>query len=170
MYTFEEYQLGIDDDEVQISTSEEHRLSATMMVEQCKRDISIISRQLDPPVYDTTEFVSAVKKMVLANRRSRLRIIVFEPRRVASHGHLLVELAANLPSFFEFRKPGKDYMNFNESLFVADSTGYVYRKSAERFEGNLNFNDRRKSRVFMDVFEEMWSRSVPDPNLRRISL
>ena len=75
-----------------------------------------------------------------------------------------------MPSYIEFRRPGKEYDNFNESLFIADSMGYVYRNSATRFEGSINFNDKRKSKTFMDVFEEMWSRSTPDANLRQLTI
>ncbi len=170
MYTFDNYQLGIDDDEVLISTSEEHHLSATMMAQQCKRDISIISRELDPKVYNVPEFVDAVKNMLLTRRRARVRIIVFESQLIASRGHLLLELAGHLPSYIEFRKPGKEYMGFNESLFVTDNTGYIYRSNAERFDGSLNFSDKRRSKILMDVFEEMWGRSSSDPNLRKLSL
>ena len=170
MYKFEKYQLGISNDEVAISSSDEHHLSATMMAQQCSRDISIISRELDPQVYNLPLFADAVKNMLLANRRAKVRIIVFESRVIVRRGHLLLNLATHLPSFIEFRKPGNEYNNFNESLFVADNTGYIHRTSAERFDGSINFYDKRKSKILMDVFEEMWGRSDPDPNLRNMSL
>ncbi len=170
MHAFENYRLGIDEDEIPITTSDEHHRSATLMAQQCRRDISIISRALDPLVYNLPEFVTAVKSTLLSNRRAKVRVIVIESQVIARQGHLLTNLATNLPSFIEFRKPGKEYDNFNESLFVADKTGYVYRNSAERFEGNLNFNDKRKSKTFMNVFEEMWGKSTPDPNLRKLSI
>ena len=170
MHAFEDHRLGIDDDEIAISSREEHHHAATLMAQQCRRDICIISRELDPSVYNVQEFADAVKSTVLANRRSRVRVLVFESQAIARRGHLLLNLAENLPSYIEFRRPARDYDEFNESLFVADSTAYVYRNSAERFEGSINFNDRRKSKTFMDVFEEMWARSTPDANLRKLSL
>ena len=170
MYKFEKYQLGINYDEVAISSSDEHHLSATMMAQQCSRDISIISRELDPLAYDLQIFVDAVKSTLLANRRAKVRIMVFGSRVIVRRGHLLLNLAANLPSYIEFRKPGNDYRDFNESLFVADNTGYIHRTSAERFDGSINFYDKRKSKILMGVFEEMWGRSDPDPNLRTMSL
>jgi hypothetical protein len=170
MYVFDNYQLGSEDELVQIESSQEHHSAATLMSQQSNREINIISRELDPLVYDVPEFIDSVKKMVLANRRSKLRAIVIEPRTIARRGHLLLDLAASLPTFIEFRTPGKEYKHFNESLFVADRTGFVYRNSAERYEGNLSFNDKRKAKIFMDVFEEMWNRSTADANLRKISL
>jgi hypothetical protein len=170
MYVFDNYQLGSEDELIYIESSQEHHFAATLMTQQSHREINIISRELDPLVYDVPEFIDSVKKMVLSNRRSKISVIVIEPRAVARRGHLLLELAASLPTFIEFRTPGKEYKHFNESLFVADRTGYVYRNSAERFEGSLSFNDKRKAKVFMNVFDEMWNRSTADPNLRRISL
>lgn len=170
MYIFENYKLGIDDNELTISTSEEHHLAAKMMAEQSRREISIISRALDPLVYNVPAFVDAVKQMLLSNRRARMRIIVFESQTIVRRGHLLLNLAENMPSYIEFRTPIRARYDFNESLFVADSTAYLYRNNAERFDGLLNFKDKRKCKVLLDVFEEMWERSTPDPNLRRLSL
>ncbi len=170
MQYFENYRLGIDDEEVEIASSDEHRHAATKIALQCRRDISIISRELDPTVYDMMEFVEAVKSTVLANRRTRVRIMVFESQLIARRGHMLLHLAASLPSYIEFRKPGREYDSFNESLFVGDSTAYVFRNNAERFEGKVNFSDKRKSKTFMNIFEEMWARSNSDPNLRALSL
>ncbi len=170
MHAFEEHRLGIDDDEIDIDTAGEQRSAACLMTQQASRSIDIISRELDPAVYSVPEYHEILKNMLLANRRARVRIIVFESQLIARRGHLLLELAGNLPSFIEFRTPGREYQQFNESLFVADATGFIYRNSATRYDGNLNFNDKRKSKTFMDVFEEMWARSAPDSNLRKLSL
>lgn len=170
MYLFENHTLGIEDEEISIASSDEHHTSAQMMAEQCNRSIAIISRELDPLVYNLPAFTDTVKKTLLNNRRARVRIIVFEAQLIARRGHLLLDLASNLPSYIEIRKAGRDYQGFNESLFVADDTAYIYRTSAERFEGSLNFNDKRKSKTLMDVFEEMWARSNPDPNLRTLNI
>ncbi len=170
MHTFENYRLGIEDDEVLIDTAGGNHLAATMMAQQCKRNVGIISRELDPVIYDTDTFVEALKQALLENRRAKVRIIVFNTQVISRRGHKLLELAGNLPSYIEFRKAGKEYDDFNESLFVADVTGYIYRNNAERFEGKVNFNDKRRSKILMNVFEEMWNRSTPDPNLRKLSI
>jgi hypothetical protein len=61
MYPFENNQLGINDDEVEISAGGETHRAATLMAQQYRRDISIISRALDPLVYDIPDFVDSVK-------------------------------------------------------------------------------------------------------------
>ena len=170
MHAFEDYRLGIDDDEIDIDSAAEQHSAAVLMTQQSNRSINIISRELDPAVYNVPEYAEVLKNMLLANRRARVRIIVFESQLIARRGHVLLELAGNLPSFIEFRTPGREYQQFNESLFVADTSGFIYRTNATRYDGNLNFNDKRKSKTFMDVFEEMWGRSAPDTNLRKLTL
>jgi len=56
MYTFEKYQLRITDEEVSTETNGEHLIAATRMVQQCRRHISIISRELDPLIYGVKSF------------------------------------------------------------------------------------------------------------------
>jgi len=170
MLNFNRYILGETDEKVSIDTSEEHFGAALRMAEQARSNIAIISRELDPPIYDTPEFVEAAKRLVLLNRYTHMRIMVFDPLALVKRGHRLYELMLNLTSFIEFRVPSDEYDNFNESLFVADETGYILRNNAERYEGSLNFNDRRNARVLIKKFEEMWGKAKPDPNLKRVNL
>lgn len=170
MLNFENHILGVTDEKIAIDSSSDHRLAALRMTEQAKSNIAIISRELDPPVYNTPEFVQAVKQLVLANRYTHLRAMVFEPQTIMKYGHRLVDLMLDLTSFIEFRVPSFEYDDFNESLFVADETGYILRTNAERYEGSVNFNDKRSSRILMKKFEEMWEKAKPDPNLKRVML
>lgn len=170
MLNFDDYSLGETDDTVYIETSEDHRAATLQMAWQCRRSMEIISHRLDPAVYDTPEFIEATKRLILQHYQVRIRILVFEPVTIVRYGHRLVDLMHNLPTYIEFRKPGFEYDGFNEAVFIADSTGYVLRTTAERYEGTLNFNDRRGSTILRRKFEEMWQRSRQDPNLKRISL
>lgn len=170
MQIFEDYKLGHTDDAVQIGSRKQNRLAITKMVQQCKKTIEIVSRELDPPFFDTEEFVEACKKMVLANRNAKIRIIVFEPQAIVRRGHRLVNLAGTLSSFFEFRKPGHEHTDFNEALFITDNTGYVHRPNTERFEGVVNFNDKRQSKYLLHKFDEIWERSTPDSNMRHMHI
>ncbi|MBI2993644.1 MAG: hypothetical protein HYY48_05645 [Gammaproteobacteria bacterium] len=170
MLKFEGYRLGENDELVEIDAAEQHRAAATMMAQQCRHSIDIVSRDLDPSIYDTPEFVDATRRLVLTGQRPRVRIIVFNPSLIAHRGHRLVDAASQLTTFYDLRKAGDEHKHFNGSLFIADTTGYIHRLSAERFEGKLNFSDKRQARLFEDEFEEMWAKASPDINLRRLSL
>lgn len=170
MLTFENHNLGETDETVYVETSEEHRLATVKMAQRCRRSMEIISHALDPAVYDTPDFIEAARQLALQHRYARIRILVFEPLTIVKRGHRMIDLMQNLPTYIEFRKPGFEYDGFNESVFIADGTGYILRTTAERYEGTLNFNDKRASSILRHKFDEMWERSRQDPNLKRVGL
>jgi len=170
MLKFEGYRLGENDEVIEIDTAEQHRVAATMMAQQTRHSIDIVSRDLDPSIYDTVEFVEATRRLVLSGQRPRVRIIVFNPSLIVHRGHRLVDAALQLTTFYDLRKAGEEHKHFNGSLFIADTTGYIHRFSSDRYEGKLNFCDKRESHLYLDEFEEMWSKAAPDVNMRRLSL
>jgi len=170
MHNFDKYRIGVDREPIQLSTSEENRLVATCMAQQCTRFLDIISRQLDPPIFNTPEFIGALRQLINKKRRPRVRIIVFEPETIVRYGHLLLDLADRHSSFIEMRKASNEFHAYNEFLLVADEAAYVHRNNASRYEATANFNDRRQSKLYLDNFMTMWNHGSPDSNLRPIKL
>ena len=170
MLTFDKYELGRTDDTVEISLRNENRAAALTMARQSRRTLEILSRKLDPDIYDTIEFVEAVKAFILQNRRSRVRILVDDAKSLVQQGHRLINLSYSLSSYIEFRIPSEDYKDHTDSLFIADTTGYIHRLNENRFEGTLNFNDQRVSKHLLHSFDEVWSRASQDLNLRQVHI
>jgi len=170
MQTFEDCDLGVTEDEFSVDLREENRLAVTRMAQQCKTSIEIISRELDPDLFDTTEFIEAVKIMISNNHRSLVRILVFNPKRLVSRRHRLLDLARTLTSNIDIRVPSYEHMNFNAMIFISDATGYLHRNYPGRFEASVNFNDKRTSRNFRKEFNEMWDKASQDSNLRKLAI
>jgi hypothetical protein len=170
MEKFDKYILGETDDDVQIETSEDNRIATLRMTEQASRSIDIISRNLDPAIYNTPEFVEAAKQLVLKSKKNRIRILTNEPNVIVKRGHRLVDLALDLSSYIEIKVPAPEHAQMDEQLLVLDETGYIYRGFSERYEGRFNFNDKRASRLFMHEFDEIWEKARPDPNFKRALL
>ena len=170
MYDIEDYRLGETNKLLQLETRADNIQVANHMANQCQRSLFIISRKLDPTVFDTTEFADAVKYLALRHRRARIRIIVFEPDAIVKRGHRLLELSGRLSSFIEFRKAHYTFDNYNECLILADATGYIHRKNGVLYEGTLNFKDRRTSRHLLNKFTDMWEMATPDPEFRKMML
>ncbi len=168
MYSFDDYILAESNDLILVETREDNHLAAIQLAQQCIRNLEIISRKLDPAIYDTPDFVEALKQLALKSRHARIRILVFESEAIIHSGHRLIDLAQHLSSYIELRNPGIEYQAYNEALLIADETGYLHQDNAERYEGRVNFNGRRQSKLLLDRFEEMWDSATPDPNLRRI--
>ena len=169
MIDFSEHRLGVSTEkQIDVSTRDENAAAALELVKQCKQKIAIISRELDPFVYDQLELTDAMKDMILANRFSEVRIIVFEPELISRRGHKLLDLGGKLSSFIELRKASNEYKSFNEAVIIVDEIGYLFRENYERYRGKANFNSRREAKSLLEVFDSMWETAKPDPNLRRV--
>lgn len=166
MQDIEDYRLGETDKVLQLEKRAENISVANHMANQCQRTLNIISRELDPLVFDTAEFADAVKYLALRHRRAKIQIIVFEPDTIIKRGHRLLDILGKLSSFIEIRKAHYSFNGFNECLMVADATGYIRRENGVRFEGTANFKDLRRSKVLLQQFAEMWELATPDPNFR----
>ncbi len=140
------------------------------MVSQTRRSLDMVSRHLDPPLYDNEAFAAAVKHIALNHRSARIRLFILDPRPLVNRHHRLLDLAERLPGFIEIRTPSPPYKNFNEALLIADKLGYVRRQFSDRFEAEADFCDRRRATALAERLDEMWERGLPDPNFRRLHL
>lgn len=162
--------LGESDETLDIDDRATLAAVCLSMVSQCTRRLTIVSRHLDPALYDNDAFVDAVKAVALGNRRAEIRLLVIDSRPLVSTGHRLLELANRLPSFITLRAPARQHRTFNEAILLADTCGYVHRQFSDRFEATASFNDKRVVAVLDDQIAEMWERGVPDTNFRRLHI
>ena len=162
--------IGVTAGEIEFETRAELERLGLAMAQQTQRELDIVSRHLDPAIYDDDDFVAAVKRLALGSRRARIRLLVTDSRPLLARGHRLLDLAARLSSFIELRVPAPQHKDFNEAMLLADKQGYVHRRHADRFDGNANFSDRRTCAALSERFEEMWERGAPDPNFRRLHI
>lgn len=157
-------------EEIDFDTSEQLREIALTMAQNCARSLDIVSRHLDPAIYDHAAFVDAVKQIALNSQHARVRILVTDIGPVISRGHRLLDLSARLSTYIAIRKPGRDHRNFNEAMLVADNQAYIHRRFADRYDGHASYNDHRSARDLTVRFEEIWERAETDPNFRRLHL
>jgi hypothetical protein len=53
---------------------------------------------------------------------------------------------------------------------IVDEVGLIRRAHNDRFEGAAEFNNPGESRLLIKTFNELWERSQPEPELRRLHL
>ena len=87
--------LAQDDVELQPDRSDDHRTIALTMATQASRTLDISSRHLDPAIYDSDAFSSAVRQLALRSHHSRIRLLVIDPAPIITHGHRLVNWRCN---------------------------------------------------------------------------
>ncbi|HKJ10589.1 MAG TPA: hypothetical protein VKA76_15990 [Gammaproteobacteria bacterium] len=162
--------LAESDQSLPLAGSADNREAALSLVTQARRTLDIFTQDLEPMVYDHQPVLDAVRQLALRSRHSRIRVLVKDSHRAVKDGHRLVELARHLSSFIEIRKAHEDARDAAEAFLIADGIGTLHRTLASRFEGTVNFRAPLHARRLAQWFTEVWERSAPDPELRRLHL
>ena len=167
---FVQLRLGVSDIEIELLTRAETRHATELMTAQAQTSIDIISRELDPFLYDSETFLDRLSGLCLRNRKARIRFLVQNPTTPVKRGHRLIELGRKLSSSIEFRQPHRDYQHYNEACLIADQCGLIHRSLADRYEGTANFYDPVGAKRQLDFFTEVWERSESHSEFRRLYL
>jgi hypothetical protein len=170
MSQYEQYTLGDDSEVLTMDSSSDNYAIALTMLQQTRRDVAILSRQMDGRLYDTAEFMQALSHLASQQPRCRIRLLLKEAEPLIKYGHRIIELSRRLSSMIGIRTIHEDYREYNEAFMVFDERGVVKRRYADRYEANGSFNDPRQARELLSFFDEVWNISEPDPNLRRLHI
>ena len=134
-------------------------------------ELAIYSRDLDPGLLDVPPILDAIKRIALSGRRARVRIVVQEPRKPLAGGHRLIALAHRLPSLIEFRTPEEEHdRQYASAFLINDRRGYLFRTLASRNEGEGSTYAPGRHAQLREYFDQVWERSAPSEELRKLAL
>ena len=162
--------LGETDTRFRIETREDTRRAVVALISEVQRTVDILTPDLEPRIYDQAHFLDTLTRPALGQCRAKLRVLVRDPQRAIKDGHRLIELTRRLSSYMQIRKVHTDYADFTQAFLLADNYGVMHRTLAERFEGTVCFRDPLEVKRLRELFDEIWDRSEPDPELRRLHL
>lgn len=160
--------LGETDLEFVCFGEEDNRKIALLMLEQAESKIDILSRYLDPAIYDTQECFDTIESLVLNNRHAGVRILVHEPKIIAQRGHFLIHLMRRLGSLVQCRGVPEQYKSTQETFLIVDNIGIMHRPSTSSITANVNFKNHPAAKNLTALFEKIWHNSEPTPYTREI--
>ncbi|MCB1759501.1 MAG: acyltransferase [Gammaproteobacteria bacterium] len=137
---------------------------------QANRTIDLLSNELDAMLYDQKPFLESIKQLALRSHQSRIRILLRDNSRAQREGHRLVELARQLPSNIEIRRPAEAHCQQSDELLIADGSGYFRRDERNRTLGFASYRNRLQAEQLGRRFEEIWQQGSNDSDLRRLHL
>lgn len=162
--------LGHSDTLYSLETAEHNLCVVLDMVSQARREIFVMSYDLDPPIYGHPDFVEALSRFARRNRNSQARFILRTSDKALKYGHRMLPLAQRLSSSILIRTPSDEHQDIVEPFMIVDGVAYIRRKEALRFDAEACFRDRRLVKGMRELFIEMWEQSEPDPKLRRLQI
>lgn len=162
--------LGIDRELVHIERLDGLRQVTLALARQANRSVDLLSHDLEPRLYDDTDFLAALRQLATGRRNAQIRILARELDAATKTGHRLFALARRLTSFIEIRCLGGDDLDFEEALMIVDRVGMITRSSAARFEAEASFHAPRRAEELAKLFDALWARAVSESNARRLYL
>ncbi|MCH8059927.1 MAG: hypothetical protein IIA11_05640 [Proteobacteria bacterium] len=153
-----------------ISTREEMRQAVIEVVREAKRKVSIFTHDLDPGIYDDPDFLEIIKRLVLSQSYSRIRVLIADPSSAIKNGNNFVHLGRRLNSYIEFRHVREDLRTHAESFCIADETALVYRLQASQWDGIADTYEPAVARLYGTMFDEIWLASEVEVEFRQLGI
>ena len=140
------------------------------IAQQSKRSIKLFTQELDHDLYDRPELVDALVQSLKRKKDQRLSILLKHPNKASKHGHRLVELQKKLPSKVEIRSLPQEYQDMTDEFLIVDDIAIVKRFAVGFMRGHCEFRAVPDAVKYSRQFSEIWQRSLPCQELRRINL
>ena len=153
-----------------LTGSQEIRDAAIRVARSTKRHLAIYSHELNATIYDSPAFLSAITELALATRAAQVRVLLGRSRAALSNAPKFIELSRRMQSVVHMRQLGEEAGHHEETFLVADEHGIIYQPSEARWEGISDTEAPHLARRYLTTFNDMWERSAPDPEFRRLSI
>ncbi len=146
------------------------RAHALALLQQARHSLCIYSADLEPWLYHHSSMQAACTAFLLANPRNQLRILLRDTSRATKDGHRLVTLARKLSSNCHIRKLHPDYPSEEINFLLADKCALLVRPEPSQYAGYVCYKNPTSARLRQVQFEQAWSTSISDADLRSFLL
>lgn len=137
------------------------------VVGSSRREIILLSKTLDPAIYDNEPFYQGILDFARGDRNVQVKILVKDIKPVVEQGHRILNLARRLSSKIEIRKllvkPEKDSITY----LIGERRHLLYMHEDQVYNGFVNYEAAQESKSLADEFTYLWdTHSELDPALR----
>jgi predicted GNAT family N-acyltransferase len=128
-------------------------------------------RELHPLLLNDTACLVELRRLAISGRGASIRILAEDLTRALQEGTRLLELAQRLSSVIEMRRPVEPAdLAYGSAFMCVDSCGYLFRpQESEMVTIGSTYAPGRHAEL-MRLFEEVWARSEPWPELRALGI
>ncbi len=143
--------------------------AADHLLPQGRRTLRILAPELDFELLSRESVVSALATMVRVSPKTRIRILLADSSSAVQRGHLLIGLARRFTSYIDMRLLD-DPESSGPAWLVLDERAVIWRPDYRSWkDGQVCGLDPRAGQLCRE-FDDLWERSLPDPELRRLHL
>jgi hypothetical protein len=149
-----------------LTTLPEVRAAVNEIATSARRLISIYTPDLEPALYDQTNFLEVIKHFVLTRSFSKVRVLLAEPTRVMRDSNRFVAMGRRLSSCIDIRYVAAKAPQRASAYLIADDRAIMYRMRADTWDGIADINNPPVARLYLQEFDTIWNASAVDHGLR----
>jgi predicted GNAT family N-acyltransferase len=156
---------------LQASTREELIAVTKTLLQGARHSMCVLVRELHPLLLNDTACLVELRRLAISGRGSSIRVLAQDLSRALNEGTRLLELAQRLSSVIEIRRPVEPAdQNFPSAFMCVDTQGYLFRPvEFEMVAMGSTYAPGRHAEL-MRIFEDIWNRSEPWPELRTLGI
>jgi predicted GNAT family N-acyltransferase len=153
------------------STREELIDVTLQLLAGARRSMCVRVRELHPLLLNDTACLVELRRLAISGRGASIRILVEDLTRALQEGTRLLELAQRLSSVIEMRRPVEPAdLAYGSAFMCVDSCGYLFRPQESEMASTGSTYAPGRHAELMRLFEEVWARSEPWPELRALGI
>lgn len=136
-----------------------------------RRSLCLLVRELHPLLLNDTACLVQLRRIAISGNGASIRILVQDLTSALSEGMRLIALAQRLPSVFELRRPVEAAdLGYPSAFMCSDTQGYLLRPvESEMTTAGSTYAPGRHAEL-MGLFEDIWARAEPWPELRTLGI
>lgn len=165
-----QFKLGESEDFIRLEGIEAFCKAQRLLISQAKREVFIVTPDLEPERFNEPEFASALSSFVRRSRFTDVRILVADPTIAIRWGHQVVTLGRRLTSNLKIRQLSDEDARRSGAWMVADDIAMLRREGDDGFIGVLSPRAIPHAQRARREFIDMWERSSEVSDFRQLHL
>lgn len=143
---------------------------ALTLITQARRNIAILSKDLDETIYGSNNIVEALSAFARSSRNAQVQILVKDTKPLIETGHKLAKLHQRLSSKIQLRKLTVEPDNTDMGFMLCDTNALLYKNDDAFYKGFANFDAAVEVRRLRDTFDYVWQYGEPEPELQVLNI
>ncbi len=165
-----DFQLGQHDRLERFDLATQAQAHALALIQQAQHQLCIFTPDLEGFLYSNPAVQEACTRLLLANPRHRLRILLRDAGKAVRQGHRLLNLSKRITSNLHIRKLDPEQCDDERAYLLIDDRGLLMRDNPQHFAGYALYNAAGRARQLQAQFDQAWDSSLSDPDLRSFLL
>jgi hypothetical protein len=153
-----------------LDSAEDFREFSLKLVEQSRRQIAILSQDLDSFIYGSDEFLAAISQFARSSRHAQVQLLVKDTKALVESGHKLARLHQRMPSKIQLRKLVQEPDDTDMAFMLCDTNALLYKNDDGEYRGFANFDAAVEVKRLRDTFDYVWEYGESEPELRILHL